>query len=403
MSIYLINMLVFLYFIILIKKYKLIYIYIAFAINGIILWGIIGRIIKIPKGYSLMSLFLFSLIAIFFHLGIDFKIYHKKKKVLINFFVFWFIFLLYILVRSTFNLFSSKKILLLIIKGLYPVSVLGILYITEKDIKKHINKIFTIVFQNSLILSLLVTITYLISNTNYRITYGGFDPITFSRGIVFGIFILTNIQLKRSYKLISFFTLLLGLIVSGTRAALLGLILVFIYKAIIKLFLLIKNKKLSIINMSFYFIISLIIIAILLFNFDIFINNYISRNGSELLKDKNVSSRLQMYNYAYKEFKSNFFIGIGLDNYNFSVHDYPHNLILELLAELGTIGFILYFLGLKPINMFYNNMFSNVFLLYFIFSMFSFDIGGNGIIILLSFISFIFNKRYNHIMFHSLS
>lgn len=91
-----------------------------------------------------------------------------------------------------------------------------------------------------------------------------------------------------------------------------------------------------------------------------------------------VGIRFEMYNSALELFYSNMLTGIGLGDFSiYTNYDimYPHNVPLELLAEMGFIGisfFIIFYLLFYTIN---KNLYLTIFVIYFfIVCLFSGDI-----------------------------
>jgi len=135
-----------------------------------------------------------------------------------------------------------------------------------------------------------------------------------------------------------------------------------------------------------------------IFRFEVLLNS--SGGGAS------ASARTDRFNAAIELWKGNFLIGNGFGSFgeyygSNIVHDYPHNLFLELLSELGLVGLLVFgalllvalirFIKLgKMKDIRNNNLYVTVaiaFLVIFINSMVSGDINGNRI--MLTFVSII--------------
>jgi len=89
-----------------------------------------------------------------------------------------------------------------------------------------------------------------------------------------------------------------------------------------------------------------------------------------------VNRQIQWY-YALKVFSDNPFFGIGIGNFFIDAGDYeshyPHNFFLELLAEYGMLGMVLFLLILIPSYIKSDNYYKIIFLFCFISLSFSGD------------------------------
>ncbi|MGI6455379.1 MAG: hypothetical protein ACOX5R_07100 [bacterium] len=97
--------------------------------------------------------------------------------------------------------------------------------------------------------------------------------------------------------------------------------------------------------------------------FDIFISS------ENLVEDNNYQSRLEMFSSAYVVIMDNFFFGGGLGYWD--EFSNPHNLFLDILSQLGLIGFTLFVLGLIYSLYYSEHMISVLIMFYLLSSMFS--------------------------------
>jgi len=220
--------------------------------------------------------------------------------------------------------------------------------------KPHINALIRQFFKVSIILAFvlgnlsLILIAYS-SQSVTRITLPGVHPIPFSQLIGLALFIsfvifyssgkIFNIKNKNYLKinnfLFVFFTILL--FATNTRGVLFSAILSLI------IFLGLNIKKVKKTNLYIYGTILAIIIFVIVINIDVeILFNRLLKSSS----DKSISDRFIAYNDSIRIlFEHPFGTGTGGFKY-FSFLEYPHNLVLENLAQFGVLGIILniYFL-----------------------------------------------------------
>ena len=167
---------------------------------------------------------------------------------------------------------------------------------------------------------------------------------------------------------------------SQSKGALIGftsvLFLIFIYKNI-------KDIK-FVFKISFLFSVISIIISILTKYFSDSRVMAVVRIFDQHTEDSDYGSvgiRMEMYNSAFELFKQHPVFGVGLSNFSFLTNygiNYPHNVPLEILAELGIIG-ALYFIYLYIHFALYLNLrqiyFVIISLYFFIVCLFSGDLG----------------------------
>lgn len=170
------------------------------------------------------------------------------------------------------------------------------------------------------------------------------------------LFFATGVEswIKKSAYYFLSFLFALGIFLSGTRGALVGLILGSFLCALVYLFLC-GSKKIKL--YGFVALGIFIILAGLLFKF----NNKLPQ-GSTLqrifkLKDSNTSARLIQWKIALTGYKDRPLLGTGTENYYIIANQYynpeiaqydkswfdkPHNYLLEILVTNGSVGFLVY-------------------------------------------------------------
>jgi hypothetical protein len=183
------------------------------------------------------------------------------------------------------------------------------------------------------------------------------------------------------------------IILSGARQAMLGFII------IIGFWLLCRNGKFSF-KGAVYFTLFLVASIFFLQSLNV---EFIA----EMFNDSNNIDR--DYTYPLFVIANNYLTGIGFGNYYDPVYDlyFAHNLFLEVLSEMGIIGFILLFFPLLRFSFSNHHDFSQrfkngalsllIFLPYFIRSMISDDLSRN-IIVFITFIIFFYkNNKVKHL------
>lgn len=190
------------------------------------------------------------------------------------------------------------------------------------------------------------------THTTGRLTLYGGNPIWLARSVSIAafcllIFLLYN-KISRLKFLLLFAPTIFVMISTGSKGPLLSMIiaLVIVYFGKIRKF--ITNKK-TLTNT----------LSILFFSLPVLIITYILfpepfTRILDLSSESATSGRLILYKDALSVIENNPF-GIGLGNFgSYSYFDYPHNLFLEALAELGWVPGILFitmiflsFIGLK--------------------------------------------------------
>jgi O-antigen ligase len=182
--------------------------------------------------------------------------------------------------------------------------------------------------------------------------YGGFShPNIFGGFLVIAILILISIYLKQKKKAILFYFSLIilfsALILTFSRSAFLALFLSLFILLIYSVSKKVEVKK----------IISVLLILILVSGISFVLFNDLLKTrmqGQERLEVKSNTERTVLKNQAFKLLNKNWFLGAGINNYIFTVHEKidnaldvweyqpVHNVYLLILIELGILGLISY-------------------------------------------------------------
>jgi len=297
------------------------------------------------------------------------------------------------------NIFIALLLLLGLTVHVYPDSALGLVkslaivasvFLLILNIGLFNNKIYVDFFVNTLVfISLLKLVIFIITvNVSFfqllsnpsetRFSYSFFfNPIYLARSC--GLGVIAALFMNKNY-VVKFFIiscLLLGMYISGSRGPILALLMItFIY--------VIQREGLSAI---FKILVQLIFVMIF---FIALSSNFIIRNNDGV--ESAFEDRFLLIFQAFELFKHNIIIGSGLGSFSsVSYLGHPHNIILELMAETGLLGTVIFMAvviqGLKKVD---NNFFWFSLVYILINSMFSGSISNNIGLILFS----VFSTRY---------
>ncbi len=227
-----------------------------------------------------------------------------------------------------------------------------------------------------------------------RLTVEGMNPIWLARSFALAGVCLFLLPLRNhALKLISLGLFIAGILPTGSRGPLMSLILT------LTVWLVNVSGAARIRLTIVTALIGALAVSALLFagdQIETAINAYLSRGQNQGFVEE--SGRPQLFEIAINDFMSSPVVGVGLGEYGESVirgmkgHTwdstnlgyYPHNIILELLAELGVLGVILAAVAMRPGKWMRDlkNPYFYPFLLTFFYSMTSGDINANtGVLI----------------------
>jgi len=159
---------------------------------------------------------------------------------------------------------------------------------------------------------------------------------------------------------IAIIPLLYGVLLVGSRGPLISAIVGLIFAVLILLKTKIKGRNTTIIVMF-----SLILILVGISCFDIInsslFSNKITPETNQIItevkktipnierfslnnaKNVSVNNRLKLYSDAWQLFKNKPLFGIGTGGFQTGEYNYPHNIFLEIAAENGLLGLIIFF------------------------------------------------------------
>lgn len=306
----------------------------------------------------------------------------NKKITVFKFEPMWYLFIIYFLLNMLYH--STYKNLYLLDVFIF-IFILGLIILLKIDYNYYIISL-KIIFVFSLVYSLSAIFQYINSDLYSKIIlplfehsqkeevlrlynygyYTGFTEQTaFLAGyLVFGIGVIITLYrtalISSKWKclfVLSTPILLYALMLTGKRAHLLFMvvsaILTLIVTSVIK-----KNfNKLVKLTGSIVMIIILSIVSLpkLLMNNNFFINNRllhrISTSIEGFISGEDITSgRVDLYAYSIELFKESPILGIGWREFsefsvgmiNVDTGSHPHNIYLQLLTELGLLGFVIF-------------------------------------------------------------
>ncbi len=280
------------------------------------------------------------------------KIHIDKIKYLIwfGFFDFWAF-------LSLFWATNSINNVLITVRSLIQETMVGfsiILYIREKDDLGKVLKYITI-GSIILIVRMLIQVPVNAWGTERVGNYIGYGNNGASLVLTYAALILFHYfqETKKKKNLLLFIIFLAFSFLCGSKKALLITIIG------VSLLMLLKSKNML---QSIKKLIEVMIIVAILFYLVMNIEQLYNVLGNRIEKmffaltnqnggDMSTMDRMDFAKSAYEVFKKHPIFGIGLDNYRYynSMMYYAHNNYLEITADLGIIGLILYYI--MPFNL----------------------------------------------------
>ncbi|MBU0993170.1 MAG: O-antigen ligase family protein [Proteobacteria bacterium] len=357
--------------------------------SGVALGGLL--LVFVPQGLRWFVLSSILMVFIFFiYVYSDRK--HEIRFSLTKILILWVPFILYIAIRSELLPVGLWKFAGFIMKVFFPCMVVIILYVNDRD---RFEKFFIPVL---VVLNVLMAIAAPILPDEEEM----FNlSIWLSRGIAVSIFFLVtefrfNRKLLFKIPLIVFF---LGIMVFiGSRGPLLSLLITLsLYVCFM-----FKNKMITI-PLVVYCIFIIVVAFYYLEPAKKAFTSFLTHGHRNQMQVENFANdRIRLIKPTLLIVKENPVFGCGFgswvigyihslisdksySNFNYKrkfkrdFYYYPHNLICELLCELGIIGFMLYMLIFYPFKQFFSfrNRYVYLVVMAFLFAMTTDDLTGN--------------------------
>jgi O-antigen ligase len=300
------------------------------------------------------------------------------------------------LIHTHNKIFGLQKFYLIVVQLVPTVIITAILLSSWNK-----NRSFAFTFNLIVIGISAVLISLLIKPFNpfsvYKFSVDRWSHVVFGRFL--GIPVILSLYLMLKFEIytdkifweILFLFLFIGLLLSGFRAGIIGIVLVFLIVIIYQITYNYKKSKKN----NFYYILGAIVVLIL---FILIVKpgltgkrfEFIKLNhGLEIFQDPGIKSRLGSYNTTFKIGKENLLFGAGLGGFNnekdlfTNQMKYPHNIFLEFFSELGLIGliFLITILSIIFKSTYKINPWITILYLFFLWlSLFSKDIPSNTIL-----------------------
>ena len=348
-------------------------------------------LVFIPSGLKWFALASILLMFTFFiYLASDRK--YEIRKAWTRILLLWIPFILYITVRSEFLPVGLWKLAGFIMKVFFPCAVAIVLYVDDRE---RFEKYFIPVV---LVLNVLLAVAAPIIPSEEEM----FDlSIWLSRGLAVAVFLIIT-ELRVNRKLIYQIPLILfmsGIMVFiGSRGPVLSLFI-----AISLYFALAYRYKVVAIPVVIYFIFISVVLFCYMEPAKEALNSFLTHGHRNQMKVENFANdRLRLLEPTLNIVKENPVFGCGLGNWvigymhslvsdkSYSNFDYksefkkeyyyyPHNLLCELICELGFVGLLLYGVIFFPFKQFLNFKNKYVYLtaMAFLFAMTTDDLSGN--------------------------
>ena len=330
---------------------------------------------------------------ILFSRGIDRIVWRELLGVL----VVWTPFILYLAFRvDDHSAYSELKFLKIIAMGFLCVLTVTMTYLCDARTFLHALPIVII------ILSVLLGIEAFMHPQQFkyrsdidRLTLEGMNPIWLARSFAIAGVCLFLLPLRNNMaRFLGLGLVVLGILPTGSRGPLISLILT------LAVWYAIRSDGAGVRLVITAAVAGVVAISVMLFtegHIETAVNSYLSRGQNQGFVEE--SGRPQLFRLATNDFLSSPVVGIGLGAFGRSsgyvskaFHGrssskqgfYPHNIVLEILSELGALGMVLAVIAMRPGKWLLNvrNPYFYLFLLAFLFSMSSGDLNGNiGVIV----------------------
>jgi O-antigen ligase len=282
------------------------------------------------------------------------KLLFTNKTVFINKTMLYFLLLLVYMVMSWGWLtpateYGEQKVIE-VVSCIFFVFMISFMFYSDIEIKKYYK---CLLIFNFAILILMLSVNDL---SNYsigtRLTIGEINPIWLGR-FLGEIMILVIFLVKRKimdipkYILLSLLTI--GILFTGSKGPLFSLIIAVFTINIINL-----KKKFSLGNfLKSYFTLILLVLGIILFVKEVVFKvipisyikqRFIIENSENAYGSY---SRTHLYETSFDAFINHPLLGNGIGSFGYllsgqDIRDYPHNVILEIMSELGLLGLVLF-------------------------------------------------------------
>jgi O-antigen ligase len=315
---------------------------------------------------------------------------HKQlTKELKLVFMVWVPLLLYTAMRTDF----SDSYAVLKFGKLFFIPFLSVLTITTVYLsgRRRFNRYFFSVLvalsMLQLIEALMNPTVTLYASTLERMTVEGVNPIWLARTFVTAALCCLVLPIKSHLvKVSGAVVFILAVLPTGSRGPLLaGLVGIALY-----LWVYYRDRAYFMLKLAGVCVVLAVVLSVSLADYIPNIQSYMSRDSGKGVFQE--SGRDQLFANALDDYMSAPVLGVGFGKYRRSEESktsiiierkkgyYPHNMILEILAELGTVGLVLLLVALRPDKWWFKveNVYQILFIVYLIFAMTSGNIVANS-------------------------
>lgn len=175
------------------------------------------------------------------------------------------------------------------------------------------------------------------------------DPNFYCMSSIFFFFFLLHIPDKSIFIDLTFFFLVVSMLLTISTGGLISVLLVLIPLAAVNIFKLLKIKRFNFSRQYFKIIIFLAVLSFIIITIYYYNNELVFKIITNRINNlSNGSGRYDIWKNGIKIWQENPIFGIGINNFRyynkvyFDIPYYMHNTHLEVLVEGGLLGFFLY-------------------------------------------------------------
>lgn len=330
--------------------------YIIFLFSGILKMFIMYFKLPAPVDFTLLSagILLFLLAKDFIKYGFTRKINRYALNGL-NLLLILFIIIIFSFYYTSSNQYVYVKAIqyiTILLSSAFPFLIYK--FSTQQFYKYSVVAITLItVFYVPLFLKanvLFITHYTLMEHSPLKIIHGGYLTVGYIIGIALVILLYKEIY-KKEYRILLFIFLFIALLTTGARGPLIFFILILIFYIYSRksIFLKVNLKVFLIIGIFFAIVIPYLMNK---YDFsDLFDRTFNRLTALEVAKkDSAANDRLKRISFVISKVDAKHiiqgygFASFGMEYTGYDIRTYPHNIILEILFELGLLGLIVYLL-----------------------------------------------------------
>jgi len=259
----------------------------------------------------------------------------------------WLIFLLYAILSGALVATNFGRVIKYSVDFLeYLLLIIAMLYLYNNNVDIQFFKNVIIVYGSFLAIFILFSPVVGISN-RYRVSAWSNENETAIILLFATVFIISDFTFQKisaSFVKLIVITLLVGaIILTGSRKAFIGLLIVVILEITL---ILIIQKNNNVLHNIKYLILLILLIGFSLYVYKFLYLDSILQSRLEELLISGDQIRTSMYKEAQERFYQNPIFGIGLGNFEIITvfQTYSHSTYAEILASTGILGALQYFL-----------------------------------------------------------